>query len=198
MIKKPIGYDEAATLGTGDFEEITVGGHVCIIKTAHEDVRNGKRYLVLLFDIAPEDAQGGYYTRLYNRRVQSLQNKDDGVVRWPGTYWQGLEGKSTAFFKGLISSIEKSNPGYSWNWDEKTLKGKKFGGVFGREQYIGRDGTPHWSTKCLYARSVDGIADVEPPEDKPISSANYEGYSQPASIPAGYTPVDEGDDRLPF
>ena len=198
MITKPIGYDEAATLGTGDFEEITVGGHVCIIKAAHEDVRNGKRYLVLLFDIAPEDAQGGYYTRLYNRRVQSSQNNVDGVVRWPGTYWQGLEGKSTAFFKGLISSIEKSNPGYSWNWDEKTLKGKKFGGVFGREQYIGRDGMPHWSTKCLYARSVDGIADVEPPEDKPISSANYDGYSQPAGVPAGYTPADEGDDQLPF
>ena len=198
MITKPIGYDEAATLGTGDFEEITVGGHVCVIKAAHEDVRNGKRYLVLLFDIAPEDAQGGYYTRLYNRRVQSLQNSLDGVVRWPGTYWQGMEGKSTAFFKGLISSIEKSNPGYTWNWDEKTLKGKKFGGVFGREQYIGRDGMPHWSTKCLYARSVEGIADVETPVDKPISSANYEGYSQPAGVPAGYTPVDEGDDQLPF
>ena len=110
MIKKPIGYDEAATLGTGDFEEITVGGHVCIIKTAHEDVRNGKRYLVLLFDIAPEDAQGGYYTRLYNRRVQSLQNKDDGVVRWPGTYWQGLEGKSTAFSRVSSPVLRRATP----------------------------------------------------------------------------------------
>lgn len=198
MITKPIGYDEAATLGTGDFEEITVGGHVCIIKAAHEDVRNGRRYLVLLFDIAPEDAQGGYYTRLYNRRVQSSQSGLDGVVRWPGTYWQGLEGKSTAFFKGLISSIEKSNPGYTWNWDEKTLKGKKFGGVFGREQYIGSDGQAHWSTKCLYARSVEGIADVEPPKDKPIPAGAYGEYSQPSGLPAGYSPVDEGDDQLPF
>ncbi len=49
---------------------------------------------------------------------------------------QGYEGKQLPFFKGMISCIEKSNEGYEWNWDEKTLKGKKIGVLFGREQYM--------------------------------------------------------------
>ena len=195
MIAKPTGYDESATLGTGEYENLTIGGHICIIKAAREDSHNGKRYIVLAYDIAPDDPQGGYFERLYNRRMGNTQKPGiDASVRWPGTYWQGLDGKSTPFFKGMISSIEKSNPGYTWNWDEKTLKNKRFGGVFGREQFVGADGQLHWNTKCLYIRSTDGIADVEPPKDRPImGAASGQGAG---AIPTGYTEVE--DNELPF
>ena len=47
----------------------------------------------------------------------------------------------------MITCIEESNEGYEWNWDEKTLKGKKIGVLFGREQYM-MNGQKKWATKA--------------------------------------------------
>ena len=38
-----------------------------------------------------------------------------------------------------MENIETSNPGYSWNWDENSLKGKLIGGLFA-ETYTVIDG----------------------------------------------------------
>ena len=39
-------------------------------------------------------------------------------------------------FKGFIKSVEESNPGYVWNWDESTLKGKKVGLILQEEEFV--------------------------------------------------------------
>ncbi|MGI5885706.1 MAG: hypothetical protein ACOX83_12205 [Candidatus Spyradocola sp.] len=188
MIEKPIGYDEAPIFGTGDFEGITPGGHVCRIKTARVEAAQDKpRRLVIAFDLAEPDEQAGYYDRAY--KVRQQQTPLD--AKWPGIYRQGLDGKSTPFFKGLITSIENSNPGYTWAWDESTLKGKLFGGLFGREEYVGDDGKKHWSCKCVAVRSVEGITDVPAPDDKPCQEPAQGGG---AANTYGGAPLDD----LPF
>jgi len=36
----------------------------------------------------------------------------------------------------MIVAFEKSNPGYQWNWDEKSLVGRKVVIVFREEEYL--------------------------------------------------------------
>lgn len=166
---KPQGYDEAEVI-TGEFKRITLGGHVCQIKNAKiEKTTTGKEVLVIQFDIANGDC-ANYYTEDYQRRF--LTNPD---AKYQGVYRQLTEGNSVKFLKGMLTAIENSNDGYKWNWDEKTLKGKYFGGVFGEEQYINGKGDAKMATKCRFIRSVDQVlAGVKVPEPKMLSgNENY-------------------------
>ena len=183
MIRKPEGYETAPVYGTGDFESITPGGHICRIRAVKEEISNGTRQLVISFDLAETDAQAGYYAKQYSQRVSGDVN-----AKWPGVHRQGIDGKSTPFFKGLITAIERSNPGYLWDWDENSLKGKLFGGVFGREEYMGTDGKSRWSCKVRSVRSIEGIEDAPVPEDKPLQQTQqqtYGGYAAPAQHSSG-------------
>ena len=77
------------------------------------------------------------------------------------------------FFKGFISVIESSNSGFKWDWDEKKLVGKLFGGVFGEEEYEGTDGEIRTSVKCKQIRSADKIRsdDFTIPDIKKLSGS---------------------------
>ena len=184
-MNKPEGYDSTQAF-TGDFETLPGGGHICFIRQAKLDkTSTDKDVLILLFDIF-EGEHKDFYKRDFERRKES---KPD--AKWQGTYRQLTDGKSLPYFKGMITAIENSNSGYKWNWDEATLKGKVFGGVFGQEEYKGNDGKVHMSTKCRWVRSVEQIRKgTEVPEIKRLAGGNTS---------AGYAPIDEQEqDDLPF
>lgn len=87
-----------------------------------------------------------------------------------------------------MTSLEVSNPGFKWNWDENKLVGKLFGGIFGEEEYEKQDGSIGTTVKCRFVRSVDAIREGEfkTPEKKLLNPAN-----------TGWKQV-EDDDELPF
>jgi hypothetical protein len=189
-MKKPDGYD-AAQAATGEYEILQAGGHVCIIKQAKVDkTATDKEVIILVFDIY-EGEYKEYYKRNFDRRKEN-----NPEAKWQGTFRQLTEGKSLPFFKGMIDAIEKSNPNYKWNWDETTLKGKLFGGIFGEEEYEGNDGKTHASVKCRFVRTVEAVktGKFSMPEKK-LSSSN-DGHVQNFGQ-SSYEPVGE-DDELPF
>lgn len=95
-------------------------------------------------------------------------------------------------FKTLITCIEHSNPGFKWNWDEQLLKGKLFGGVFGRKEYD-FDGKQGFYTTCRFIKSVETIkAGVEVPEDF-LLKKKTNGLDDP-----DFTLMDDSLDDLPF
>jgi hypothetical protein len=178
----------------GDFETLTLGGHVCVIKGTKIESYDWGDMLVLALDI-DEGEHKGFYQRQYDRRKAE---KPD--VKWPGTYRQGIpkddgsdkDNKTKGFFKGMITCIEKSNPGYVWNWDEKTLAGKKVGGIFGQEEFEAQDGTVRLATKCFYLRSIDSIRKgVTVPQIKKLKN------EKPITNTAG-VPFPDDDTSLPF
>lgn len=188
-MNKPQGYDEAQAY-TGDFEQLELGGHVCkITEVKLEYTQNtNAEVLIIAFDIA-EGNQAGYYQRRYDEA-----KKNNAQAKWQGIYRQFTQGNSTPYFKGMIENIEKSNPGYNFmntGFNEQTLVGKLFGGVFGREQYKTQDGKLKFATKCRSIRTVETIRNgIDIPEDKLLETEQQNNFFDPE----GY----DTTDNLPF
>lgn len=121
-----------------------------------------------------------------------------------------MEGKGLPWFKGIITSIERSN-NISFRWDqeknEDSLRGKKFGGIFWRRQYEAANGNRPFATELYQIRSVEGLKDAEVPEDKLLPEGSTPTASAPAATdPAhplgsddGFVNIPDGiDEELPF
>lgn len=197
MIRKPQGYDESWTY-TGESRSLPAGCYVCEILGAIEENCNGRERFVIQFDIA-EGEYKGFYQQQYN-----AAKKQNIGAKYKGEHRQYMDGNSVPYFKGLITSIEKSNPGYSFPWNlegnEKTLKGKKFGAVIGREQIETDNKEKVFWTHIFQVRSVDGLKDAKVPEDRLL---NEQPGQQPAPDPAlaadGFMSIPDGvDEELPF
>lgn len=182
------GYDEAQSY-TGESRTLPAGKYICEIKGAKEvATKTGKKQLVLQLDIA-EGEYKDYYSNQYAANIQ----KNGTSAKWNngGLFRQGFEGNQLPYFKGKITCIEKSNAGYVWNWDEKTLKGKKIGVLFGREQFI-MNGQKRMATKARAVRSIEGLKTSEIPQDK-LLAENSTGFDT-----SGFDDENESEEDLPF
>ena len=151
-MEKLQGYDEAQAI-TGEYERLNAGGYICkIISAKEEKSKSGKRMLVLALDIIEGDKKD-----FFRNRFNENSNPDK---KWPAgaIYRQMLEGeKATGFLKGLMTSLEASNEGFKWNWDEKKLADLKCGAIFGEEEYEKMDGSVGTTTKVKFIRTVKAI-----------------------------------------
>lgn len=184
MIAKPNDW-ETAPAYTGEGRSLTPGGHIArILGMKQEAARNtGKPMLVVSFDIEEGSEYDGFFKQAHTEKKKFDQNaKWQGVIRY---MLYAKDGMSTnSFFKGFISSVEESNPGWNWNWDERSVTGKLVGLVFGEEEYRKTDGGIGVSVKAQQARSVKAIRDgVSVPERKKLKKE-----------PQGYAPFDPNAD----
>lgn len=167
MIKKPANWDSVEAI-TGNYKKLPAGGYVCsIVRAECTKSKNGKEMLKLAIDIAE-----GEYKDFYLNQYLQEQERNKEQAKWRGSYYQLTEGDSMGRFKGMLLNIEKSNPGYKWNWNEKSLEGKLFGGVFREEEYINRNGGLSTAVKLISIRPVEGITDIEPPAKKVLENNN--------------------------
>lgn len=111
--------------------------------------------LVINFDIAEGDFKG-FYKEKYNAVPRDQNNPKE--PKWQGRYYMLLEGDGyEGRLKAFTTSVEESNQGYTWDWNEDSLKGKLFGGIFRAEEYIAFDGSVRETTKLWQVRSVKTI-----------------------------------------
>lgn len=194
MIAKPNDWDTAQAFTGEGQQNLTPGGHIVRIVGMRQEVsRNGKPMLVVGFDIAEGSEFDGFFARQHENK-----KKFDANAKWAGVIRYMLYGKDGAstngFFKGFIGALEESNPGYRWNWDERSVAGKMVGMVFGEEEYRRQDGTIGTSVKAQMARSVQAIRDgVEVPAKKTIKDEPQ--TFAPFDPNAGFTTVEE---KLPW
>lgn len=186
------GYDESPIF-TGGSNALPAGKYICVIKGANDvTASSGRKQLVILFDIAEGEYKGFYDAKYKSDCLSYGQN-----AKWGGVFRQGYEGRQLPFFKGLTTSIEESNPGYKWDWNEKGLKGKKIGLVFGREQFKASDGTVKWATKAVKARSIQKLGEEKIPEDKLLPGVRTTAAAGPMT--QGFVDLGNADeDDLPF
>lgn len=179
---------KAAPMST-EREKIPVGGYVAQVKSAViENTPFGDR-LVIYFDISEGDFRG-----FFQKDFDDQQGQEDR--KWRGIYrlWlpkdDGSEKDSWSkrSLGNMIWSFESSNPGYHWDWNEATLKGKTIGVLFRNKEweYNGRTG---WSPECSGLIEADRIRSgkYKTPKDKPLNG----NRSEP-------TPIPDDDSDLPW
>lgn len=197
MITIPSDYNTAKAFdGSNNYKTLPAGGHICrIIGARATQSRNGNDMIEVAFDIA----ENGDFDGMFKERFDS-NRKTKPDCKWPngGMFRTSIltkDGKTSGYFKGLITAVEESNPGYNFaatNGNEETMKGKLVGFNFGEEDYKGNDGNIRTAVKAAYAVSVQTVKNgIEPPKKKEYKPTPGE---QMAS--QGFTEV--VDDELPF
>ena len=177
MIKKFSDYDSIPIYESGP--SVEPGGYELVILGAKVEDYCSCSILKIMFDIINHDLYNKIFSERY--KVAKAQNHD---AKWPaaGTFnvfipkddGSEMDGYTKQAFKRFITSVENSNSGYIWNWDENSLKGKHFGGVFGREEFKTKNDEYKFSVKCRFPRSIESIkkGDFKIPEDKLLKERN--------------------------
>lgn len=175
-------------------EILPAGGYVCQIISAKVDSNEWGETLVVAHDVCEGDYEG-----IFKR---DYENNDREDKKWRGTFRLKLpkddgseqDAWKKRSFSNFIWAIEQSNPGFSWGWDEKKLKGKKVGLIYRNEEWE-MNGRSGWTTKAAGSESVDNIREgkFRLLKDKPLPEARKAAAAQT------FTELDDGDDGdLPF
>ena len=180
-------------------QKLPAGAYIVKILDAVEETiksnKNGFVYhlLKVSFDIA-DGEYIDYYAEDY--RAQTSEDK-----RWKGTVnffipqGDGTEedAKTARRFKSMTVAVEESNTGYTWNWDEKSLKGKTVGCVFRDEEWEWGDKTGT-TARAQYFISSSDVAQGKYtiPAPKLLKKA-----PTPIAAAPSYTEL-ATDDDLPF
>lgn len=163
-MKKIEGYENVNEVG--EFKPLPAGVYHLVIKEVI-DVPE-REYLDIHFDIADGEFKD-YYASSKRGFGSTIKSYKDNKI----------EPKKSAlpFFKAFITAVEKSNPGYKWDWDESRLVGKKIVGEFGEEEYLD-NGQVKVSCKLCNFRSFqaekDGLCQIPPKKciERPVALTN--------------------------
>lgn len=149
-------WNEVEAKGMEDFKALPIGAYECIIKEAevHKNQETGKESFKVAVDIATGEYKD-YFQKRYDNNNSSDKKWDNNATRY-----LAFQGDNVSYFKGFITCVENSNVGYTWNWDEATLKGKKICGVFQYEEYEKQDKTKAVKVRLSKFRSMDKIKEA--------------------------------------
>lgn len=196
-MRKLNGYEKASAYSSQ--ERLPVGGYVLKIMDVKYQENSWGDVIILSFDIA-EGEQKDFFAD--NWKSQTGEDK-----KWKGTYRMRVPADDGSEqdewkmrrFKTDMMNFEESNPGYHWNWEEQTLKGKLIGALFNNKEYEfnGRHG---FFTNCHSLTTVEKIRSgkFEIPEDTLLNQSNKpQMQGQPAGD--GFMTIPDGlGDELPF
>ena len=173
-MKKIENWDNIEAKGMDDFKALPIGAYECKIVNAVENhnEQSGKTTLKVMVDIA-----SGEYKDYFKKRYDSNTAIDR---RWDNnaTKFLAFEGENTSFFKGFITTVENSNVGYKWNWEESTLRDKKLVGVFQYEEYEKQDGTRGIKVRLTKFRSLDKLGKIEVSDSVKLLDGTYVDYEK--------------------
>ena len=164
------------------------GAYVAVIKNVKIESGQWGDTLVLRVDVS-EGPFEGYFTKRYNRENNpnskyEARYKGDFKIRVPGDPDGEYYDSNLRKFNDAMYRIEKSNPGYTWDWNERGLIGKTVGINMQDAEY---NGSPFTRIGRLeIAQDVrKGIVAPMPPQNGYTPPNN-----EPETVPAGFTQVE--------
>lgn len=188
MIKMPENWNEVQEFT--EREKLPVGAYVCKIKKAEVEGNTYGEQLVISYDICE-----GKYTDFYKKEylANTFDNKKwKGVLRiWlPKEDGSDKDEMTKRTLKGFVTAVEKSNMGFKWNWDERTLVGRQIGVLYRDEEWE-YDGKTGWNARPFRAISAQSVReeDYKIPKEKPLKNKESSGWG---SSPNGYTMPEGG------
>ena len=192
-------FDKVEAKGMEDFKGLPIGAYECVIigGAPHTNPDSGKKTFKVAVDIASGEFKD-YFKKRFDANTNEDKKWDNNAVRY-----LAYEGDNVAYFKGFITCVENSNPGYKWNWDETTLKGKKICGVFQYEEYEKQDGTKNVKVRLNKFRSMDKINEIEVSYSVRLLDGSYlsiDDYNEVKASKTNSNPneIEITDELLPF
>lgn len=169
----------------GEFRKLPAGIYGVKITNVVDKPEN--EYLEVYCDITK-----GEYAGYFKAQV-------DAGFRDGSLHIRSYRTKALPFFKAFITAVEKTNPGYKWDWDEKKLIGKNVMAVVGEEEYLDKEGNVKVGTKIVEFRSLEAFQQgkIKVPELKklPVDAVQTAPI---VSMNAAAASIDVSDDELPF
>lgn len=143
----------------GNYEQLPKGNYVCkIMSIAEHTSKTGKAMVKIAFDIAE-----GEYKDFYKKKFDEDEREDK---KWPGdaVYYMtipsdGCQAFITDQWDTFWANVEDSNNGYVFDGNEKTIKGKTFGGIFRIEQSQSDSGQVYDHTRLFKTRIAQDVRD---------------------------------------
>lgn len=162
-------FDKVEAKGMDDFKPLPIGAYECTIVIARENKNeeSGKTTFKVGVDIARGEYKD-YFKKMYDNDSRIDKKWNNNAVRY-----LSLTSDNLAYFKGFLTCVENSNPGYKWSWDEKTLINKKICGVFQYEEYERQDGTKGVKVRLSKFRSLDKIKEIEVSYNVKLLNGSY-------------------------
>lgn len=198
-MKKYAGYEAKKSEAAG--AALPAGGYVAKIMGAEVKEYDWGDVLVISFDIAE-----GEHKDFFAKRWKADENSDF-ERKWKGVFRLNIPSDKSRYpdsdkrnFNNCMWAVENSNKGYTWNWDESTLKGRMLGVLFRNREWE-MNGNTGWTTECCSVTSVGDIrgGTFSTPKDKPLKKST-------GAAPAAKSPAETAkevadiisDDELPF
>lgn len=162
-------FDKVEAKGMDDFRGLPIGAYECVIKDAriNHNEQSGKDTFKVSVDIASGEYKD-YFQKMYEADTRIDRKWNNNAVRY-----LAFSGDNVAYFKGFITTVENSNVGYTWDWDETKLKGKKVCGVFQYEEYEKQDGTKGVKVRLSKFRSLEKMKDIEVSNSVKLLNGSY-------------------------
>ena len=178
MIKRPTAWDSIKEAG-GDFPRLVPGGYVIVIKKVTDNEKD--QFLEIEYDVVE-----GEYKSIALNTYERFGN-------WNYKFRVYYREKSLPFFKHFISSVEKTNPNFTFDFGNvNCLVNRGLGVVIGIRQYYGNDGT---IKNALEVQDYCTANDVR--EDTLPSTPKIREPKNPAPV-AAVAPEEFNSDDLPF
>jgi len=182
-----------AKASTGRMNSLPVGAYVAVIKAAKVDGKEPDETLILRLDIA-EGPYANYYVDRYNREVKAAAGKYE--PRYKGDFRLRIpndDNKKALYpdsdkhkFNDFVGRIQDSNPGYHWDWDEKSLKGLLIGVSTQLDEY---NGVPF--TRLARLETVDAVRNGVVQPMPPRNRDGQVSRQQPVDQQTGFTQVED-------
>lgn len=172
---------------------LPAGGYVAIIQSAKVESYSWGSVLVLAIDIA-EGEYTGHFRKMFD-------GSSDPDRKWKGTFRVTIPNEKSQYvasekrtFNNLIYALENSNPSYTFDWNEKSLKGKFIGVLYRNKEFEASDGKIIKTTECGGCTDIQAIRDNDftPLKDKLLNR------EETAPAPSSTSTNDFVDDDLPF
>lgn len=176
-----------------DSKKLPKGAYICRIISAKVDQNEYGQRLIIAFDI-----DEGEYAGFYQEKYDANNNEDKkwtGVIRLVLPKEDGSEDDAWRVrqFNTAMVALEDSNPGYTWDGDERLFKHKKIGVVFNTKQFMSNNGQVIEFTQPKRLTSIQSVKEGSyyVPKDELLST-------QPETPETSWLSPSVDDSEIPF
>ena len=156
-----------------------------------------KGFLTVQFDITSGEYKDFFQKKFEADKDENKKYKGQTRIYLPKDDGSEKDGWTKKTFANWTNSLEESNKGYTWDWDETKWKNKKIGLVFGSTGTV-IDGKNVVYTELHYPIPVDKIKEVDVSKIKFKAKNGYKA-SNSADGSTDFMNVPEGlEAELPF